>query len=235
MKRDCNYQKKTRIIEKLKEMYPDAGTELQYSNTFELLVTIMLSAQCTDKQVNKITAGLFSKLKSPQDYTKLGWEDLAQEIKGCGLYRNKSKNIVNTCRILIDKYNSMVPGKREELESLPGVGRKTANVVMNVAYGSPVMPVDTHVFRVSRRLGLSAGKNPAEVEKDLEKIIPDDLMGKMHHCIIFHGRRVCRARNPLCGKCGLSELCPHFAYTENKYGRNSESKISSNNHSSTEK
>ncbi|MFZ5642132.1 MAG: endonuclease III [Bacillota bacterium] len=207
MKKNKLTAKRKKILEKLSELYPDASTELEYSDNFELLIAVMLSAQCTDKQVNKITSGLFKKYKSPEDIAKLSWEDLAEEIKGCGLYRNKSKNIVNTSRILVDKYNSVVPENREDLESLPGVGRKTANVVMSVAFGCPVMPVDTHVFRVSRRLGLSAGKNPVEVENDLQMSIPTELMGAMHHCLILHGRRLCRARNPHCGECGLSELC----------------------------
>jgi endonuclease-3 len=199
-----------RIIKRLGELYPGAGTELIYRSTFQLLVAVMLSAQCTDKQVNKITTGLFKKYSVPEDFARLEWEELAEEIKGCGLYRNKSKNIVSTSRILVNQYHSRVPHNREELEALPGVGRKTANVVLAVAFNIPVMPVDTHVFRVSHRLGLSAGKTPEAVERDLERIIPPDIMVLLHHCLILHGRRVCRARGPLCGECRLAEFCPDY-------------------------
>lgn len=200
--------RKRAILEKLAGMYPGAGTELQYGSIFQLLVAVMLSAQCTDRQVNKITSKLFKKYGGPEDFASLAWEELAEEIKACGLYRNKSRNIVHASRILVEKYGSRVPGDREALEALPGVGRKTANVVMNIAFGMSVMPVDTHVFRVSRRLGLAGGKTPAAVEKDLERIVPPDFMGKIHHCLIHHGRKTCRARNPICHKCGLESLCP---------------------------
>lgn len=196
------------VLARLAALYPDAGTALQYGSTFQLLVAVMLSAQCTDRQVNKITSGLFKKYGRPEDFAALEWEDLALHIKGCGLYRNKSRNIVSASRILVQQCGSRVPSSREALEALPGVGRKTANVVLNVAFGCPVMPVDTHVFRVSRRLGLSSGKNPAGVEKDLMQVVPPEHMGKMHHCLILHGREVCRARNPRCDQCALSLLCP---------------------------
>lgn len=196
------------ILDRLAGMYPDAGTELEYGDTFQLLVAVMLSAQCTDRQVNRITAGLFERFGRPEDFAALDWEELARHIKGCGLYRNKSRNIVNTSRILVEKYGSRVPELREALEALPGVGRKTANVVLNVAFNKPVMPVDTHVFRVSGRLGLSSGKTPAAVEKDLMEVIPPERLGNLHHCLILHGRRVCRARGPRCGECPLSDLCP---------------------------
>lgn len=200
--------KKSLVLEKLSGLYPGASTQLEYGSTFQLLVAVMLSAQCTDRQVNKITAGLFKKYGEPEDFAALDWEELAEEIKGCGLYRNKSRNIVSASRILVERHGSRVPPDREALEALPGVGRKTANVVMNVAFGMPVMPVDTHVFRVSRRLGLSAGKTPAFVEKDLEKIVPPEMTGIIHHCLIKHGREVCRARNPWCSRCGLIGYCP---------------------------
>ncbi|MFZ5650475.1 MAG: endonuclease III [Bacillota bacterium] len=196
------------VLEKLAAMYPGAATQLEYGSTFQLLVAVMLSAQCTDRQVNKITSELFKEFREPEDFAALGWEDLSEKIKGCGLYRNKSRNIVAASRMLAEKYRSGVPRDRDALEALPGVGRKTANVVMNIAFGMPVMPVDTHVFRVSRRLGLSAGKSPAAVEKDLEKIVPPELMGKIHHCLISHGRGICRARNPRCSRCGLIGFCP---------------------------
>lgn len=209
MKRVAGEERRRReVLERLDRLYPGARTALRYGSTFQLLVAVMLSAQCTDRQVNKITGELFKKYSRPEDFAGLEWEDLAREIKGCGLYRNKSRNIVSASRILVERYGAQVPGHREALESLPGVGRKTASVVLSVAFDRPVMPVDTHVFRTSRRLGLSAGKTPSAVEKDLLLVVPRDLMGKMHHCLIFHGREVCRARNPLCGKCGLSDLCP---------------------------
>ncbi|MCL6477110.1 MAG: endonuclease III [Peptococcaceae bacterium] len=198
----------SQIMERLAGLYPDARTALRYGSTFQLLVAVMLSAQCTDKQVNKITAGLFKKYSVPEDFARLSWEDLAGEIKSCGLYKNKSRNIVSTSRILVEKYGSRVPADREALEALPGVGRKTANVVLNIAFNKPVMPVDTHVYRVARRLGLSDGKNPAAVEKDLTEVVPPDQAGRMHHCLILHGRQVCRARHPRCGQCALSDFCP---------------------------
>ncbi len=197
------------VLDRLAGLYPDAGTALKYGSTFQLLVAVMLSAQCTDRQVNKITAGLFEKYRTPEDFAALGWEDLARLIKGCGLHRNKSRNIVGVSRILVEKYGSRVPADREALEALPGVGRKTANVVLSVAFNKPVMPVDTHVFRTSRRLGLSSGKTPGAVEKDLVGVVPRDLLGRIHHCLILHGREVCRARNPLCSGCALSDLCLH--------------------------
>lgn len=196
------------ILDRLAGLYPGARTELRYGNTFQLLVAVMLSAQCTDRQVNKITASLFEKYGSPEDFAALEWEELARHIKGCGLYRNKSRNIVNTSRILVEKYGSRVPDKREDLEHLPGVGRKTANVVLNIAFNKPVMPVDTHVHRISRRLGLSSGKTAAAVEKDLTGIVPADRLGEAHHCLILHGRKVCRARSPRCGECVLWDICP---------------------------
>jgi len=196
------------ILERLALLYPGAVTGLNYETTFQLLVAVMLSAQCTDKQVNKTTEKLFKKFSRPEDFAALEWEELAAHISGCGLYRNKSRNIVNTSRILTEKYASQVPDDQAALEALPGVGHKTANVVLNIAFGRPVMPVDTHVFRVSRRTGLSAGKNVAAVEKDLLAVVPPDRLGDIHHCLILHGRQICRSRQPKCGECGLTELCP---------------------------
>ena len=210
MNRSSEKARKNRIIELLAGLYPGARTDLQYNSTFQLLVAVMLSAQCTDRQVNKITGKLFEKYSVPEDFARLEEEELALEIKGVGLYRNKSRNIVKASRLLVDNHHSQVPQNRAELEALPGVGRKTANVVLNVAFNAPVMPVDTHVFRVSHRLGLSAGKTPEAVEKDLTNLIPLDLMGVMHHCLILHGRRVCRARSPLCRECRLAEQCAYL-------------------------
>jgi endonuclease-3 len=200
-------QRTGKILAALAGLYPGAGTALRYGSPFQLLVAVMLSAQCTDKQVNIITSELFKKYSKPEDFAGLDWEELSARIKGCGLYRSKSRNIVNTSRILVEKHGSQVPGRREDLEALPGVGRKTANVVLNIAFDRPVMPVDTHVFRVSRRLGLSSGRTPAAVENDLISIIPPDQMGSLHHCLILHGRTVCRARRPRCGGCALAGLC----------------------------
>ncbi len=196
------------IMSELSRMYPDARTELVFENPFQLLIAAMLSAQCTDKQVNKITPGLFAKYRSPADFAALSPEELAEDIKGCGLFRNKSKNIVSACKILVEKHGSKVPDNVEDLRLLPGVGRKTANVIMIVAYGKPAMPVDTHVFRVARRLGLSSGKTPEAVEKDLVSIIPPSELGDAHHRLIFHGRRVCTARKPRCPECLLINCCP---------------------------
>ena len=210
MNRSSEKARKNRIIELLAGLYPGARTDLQYNSTFQLLVAVMLSAQCTDRQVNKITGKLFEKYSVPEDFARLEEEELALEIKGVGLYRNKSRNIVKASRLLVDNHHSQVPQNRAELEALPGVGRKTANVVLNVAFNAPVMPVDTHVFRVSHRLGLSAGKTPEAVEKNLTNLIPPDLMGVMHHCLILHGRRVCRARSPLCRECRLAEQCAYL-------------------------
>lgn len=196
------------VLDRLAAMYPEAGTALKYGSTFQLLVAVMLSAQCTDRQVNKITAGLFKKYSRPEDFAALEWDDLAREIKGCGLYRNKSRNIVGASRILVEKHGSRVPASREDLEALPGVGRKTANVVLNIAFNRPVMPVDTHVFRTSRRLGMSRGKTPAAVERDLMRVVPPERLGKVHHHLILLGRELCRARNPRCGECSLAGLCP---------------------------
>jgi endonuclease-3 len=196
------------ILEVLSRLYPDAGTELVFRNPFELLIAVMLSAQCTDRQVNKITAKLFNKYRTPGDIAVLSPDELAMDIRECGLYRNKSKNIVNTCKLLLEKYHSEVPGDMNELLTLPGVGRKSASVILIVAYGMPAMPVDTHVFRLAGRLGLSRGKTPEAVEKDLLSIVPQEQLGHVHHQMIFHGRRVCTARKPRCAGCELQNFCP---------------------------
>lgn len=196
------------VLEQLARLYPNARTELAYENTFQLLIAVMLSAQCTDKQVNKVTSRLFKKYGGPEDFAALAPEELAEEIKECGLFRNKSKNIVNACRLLVECFGSRVPDRLEDLQILPGVGRKTANVVLNIAYGKPAMPVDTHVFRLARRLGLSRSRTPESVEKDLLSLIPPDSLGDVHHRLIYHGRAVCKARKPRCGECSLSVYCP---------------------------
>ncbi len=183
---------------------------MQYSNPFELLIAVILSAQCTDKQVNKTTEVLFEKYKTPQDFAVLSQYQLADEIKGCGLYRNKSLNIIKTCKILSERYGGRVPGKFIDLQSLPGVGRKTANVVLNLAFGQPTFPVDTHVYRVARRLGLSFGNTPRMVEKSITDLIPMAERGAWHHRLIHFGRTVCTARNPKCADCVVSQYCLKF-------------------------
>lgn len=196
------------IIERLENKYPDAKTALNYENPFQLLVATILSAQTTDKQVNTATERLFEKYKTPYDFAKLLNSDLEQEIKGCGLYKNKANNIIKSSKTILDKYKGNVPKTLEELISLPGVGRKTANVVLNNAYNIPAIAVDTHVFRVSRRLGLASGKTPEKTEAILRKKIPQKLWGSMHHWLIYHGRNYCLAKKPKCQVCFLEDLCP---------------------------
>lgn len=195
------------ILKIFEKLYPDAKTALKYDTPFQLLVATMLAAQSTDKQVNKITSRLFKKYSGPEDFARLNPEDLEKEIRGCGLYRNKSKNIIEASRVIIDKYKGEVPRNLNDLMSLPGVGRKTANVVLSNAFNMPAFAVDTHVFRVSNRMGLAHGKNVLETEYQLMENIPEELWGKTHHWLIYHGRQVCRARNPKCQKCTLIHLC----------------------------
>ncbi|NPV42685.1 MAG: endonuclease III [Firmicutes bacterium] len=195
------------ILKIFEKLYPDAKTALKYDTHFQLLVATMLAAQSTDKQVNKVTSRLFKKYSGPEDFARLNPEDLEKEIRGCGLYRNKSKNIIEASRVIIDKYKGEVPRNLNDLMSLPGVGRKTANVVLSNAFNMPAFAVDTHVFRVSNRIGLAHGKNVLETEYQLMENIPEELWGKTHHWLIYHGRQVCRARNPKCQKCALIHLC----------------------------
>jgi len=196
------------ILDRLAEAYPEAATDLKFSTPFELMVAVILSAQSTDAQVNKITAKLFNKYRTPEDFARLTPDRLANEIKGCGLFRNKSKFIVEASRILVERYGGQVPENREELEQLPGVGRKTANVILGVAFGQHTFPVDTHVHRLARRLGFSSGKSPEQTEQDLCSLIPPERWQPAHHQIIYHGRRVCDARKPRCGDCCIRDLCP---------------------------
>lgn len=195
------------MLKLLEQCYPDAGTSLVFKTTFELLVAAVLSAQCTDKQVNRITARLFKKYNKPQDFARLTPEELGEEIKGCGLYRNKSRFIIESSRKIIKEHGGSVPVTRNELEALPGVGRKTAGVITGVAYGGSALPVDTHVFRVSRRLGLSAARDPVKVEEGLAAFVPPEERMPFHHRLIFHGREICRARKPLCRRCCLKDYC----------------------------
>ncbi|MEG0920453.1 MAG: endonuclease III [Comamonas sp.] len=191
----------------LKAANPSPQTELEYTSVFELLTAVLLSAQATDVGVNKATRKLFPVANTPQAILNLGLEGLESYIKTIGLYRSKAKHLMETCRILVTQYNSQVPGTREQLEGLPGVGRKTANVVLNVGFGQPTMAVDTHIFRVSNRTGLAPGKNPLEVEKQLMKRVPDEYAVDSHHWLILLGRYVCQARKPRCWECLVPQYC----------------------------
>ena len=198
------------VLNLLLELYPDAKAELDFTNPFELLIATILSAQCTDVQVNKTTAELFKDYKSPEDFLTLTEEELGRKIYSCGFYKNKSKNILETSRILVSQYDSQVPETIEELMTLPGVGRKTANVVVSNAFGIPAIAVDTHVFRVSNRIGLADSKNVEDTEKDLMNNIDKNKWTKSHHLLIFHGRRICKARKPLCEECPVNGLCFYY-------------------------
>ena len=194
-----NKTKRTEIFTRWRNINPKPTTELEFSDPFELLVAVALSAQSTDVGVNKATSRLFPVANTPETILALGEEGLKHYIKTIGLYNSKAKHIIQTCRILIDKFNSTVPENRADLESLPGVGRKTANVILNTAFGQPTMAVDTHIYRVSNRTKIAPGKNVLEVEKRLVKLIPKEFMVDAHHWLILHGRYVCKARKPLCG------------------------------------
>lgn len=195
-------------LDKMGEMFPDAHCELVHDNPFELVIAVALSAQCTDVLVNKVTKDLFQKYKKPEDYLNVSIEELQNDIRSIGLYRNKAKNIQKLCELLINEYNGEVPRDRDELTKLPGVGRKTANVVVSVAYGIPAIAVDTHVERVSKRLAFCRWKDSVlEVEKTLMKKVPEDEWSLTHHRMIFFGRYHCKAQNPQCGTCPLLEVC----------------------------
>jgi endonuclease III len=192
---------------RLKKLNPDPRTELQYVNPYTLLVAVALSAQATDKGVNKATGPLFQKVKTPDAMLALGEKSLTDYIKTIGLYRGKAKNVIAAAKILVEKHGGKVPKDRAALEELPGVGRKTANVILNVAFGEPTIAVDTHIFRVSNRTGLAPGKNVLEVELGLEKIVPEHYKSHAHHWLILHGRYTCVARKPLCPTCVVRDLC----------------------------
>lgn len=198
----------------LREANPEPRTELEYSSNFELLTAVLLSAQATDVGVNKATRKLFPVANTPQAILDLGLEGLESYIKTIGLYRSKAKHLMETCRILVEQFNSEVPSTREALETLPGVGRKTANVVLNVGFGQPTMAVDTHIFRVSNRTGLAPGKTPLEVEKQLLKRVPAEYAVNSHHWLILLGRYVCQARKPKCWECLVSPYCDFKPKTE---------------------
>ena len=195
-------------LEILEETYRGAKPELHFSNPFELLIAVILSAQCTDKRVNITTARLFKKAATPAAIVALGVSGLEEEIKDCGLFRNKAKNIMATCRLLVEEFGGEVPSDYDTLLKLPGVGRKTANVVTSVAFGRPAIAVDTHVFRIANRLKLAVGETPLAVEKGLMKAIPREKWSAAHHWLIYHGRRICKANRPLCGECPLADVCP---------------------------
>lgn len=195
-------------LDTMGDMYPEAHCELVHDNPFELVIAVALSAQCTDVLVNKVTRNLFQKYKTPEDYLSVSLEELQQDIRSIGLYRNKAKNIQKLCRMLLDDYNGEVPSDRDELTKLPGVGRKTANVVVSVAFGIPAIAVDTHVERVSKRLAICRWKDSVlEVEKTLMKKVPMDEWGVTHHRMIFFGRYHCKAQRPQCEECRLLEVC----------------------------
>lgn len=209
-----NKEKRYEIFSRLRDANPHPTTELNYSTPFELLIAVILSAQSTDKGVNKATDKLFPIANTPEAILALGEEGLKEYIKTIGLYNSKAKNIIKTCEILINEYGSEIPEDRKALEALPGVGRKTANVVLNTAFGHPTMAVDTHIFRVSNRTGIAKGKTVLEVEKKLLKFVPKEFMVDAHHWLILHGRYVCVARKPRCGACLIYDLCEYKQKTE---------------------
>ena len=202
-----NAAKRLEIFRRFHEDNPEPKTELAYTSPFELLIAVILSAQATDVSVNKAMAKLFPVANTPEAIYALGVEGLSQYIKTIGLYNSKAKNVIETCRLLIELHDSQVPQTREELEALPGVGRKTANVVLNTAYRQLTMAVDTHIFRVSNRTGIAPGKNVVEVERNLMKYVPKPYLLDAHHWLILHGRYVCQARKPRCGSCRIEDLC----------------------------
>jgi endonuclease-3 len=204
-----NTEKRTAIYSTLRERMPLPTTELNYENPFELMIAVILSAQATDISVNKATDRLYPVARTPEAILALGVEGLKPYIRTIGLYNSKTENIIKTCRIVIEEHGSEVPRSREELEALPGVGRKTANVILNTAFGEPTIAVDTHIFRVANRTGLAKGKTPLEVEKRLTKMTPDEFKLDAHHWLILHGRYVCKARTPLCGECPIIEWCEY--------------------------
>ncbi len=196
------------VLKGLEKTYKGQGTALHYHSPFELLVAVVLSAQCTDERVNKVTDRLFPEFNTPEKLGSLTQEQLEGKIKECGLFRSKAKNILGLCRRLVEEFHSEVPRDMKSLMSLPGVGRKTADVMLSVAFGQPAIAVDTHVFRVAHRLGLSTGETPLAVEEELMKLIPKKQWGEAHHWFIWHGRKCCRARKPECAACPVVDDCP---------------------------
>ncbi len=197
------------LFERLRAANPQPRSELHYRNTFELLVAVVLSAQATDASVNKVTPALFAAAPDARAMAALGAEGIAAHIRSIGLYRTKAANVAALSALLLQHHDGQVPGTREALEALPGVGRKTANVVLNIAFGEPTLAVDTHIFRVANRLGLAPGKTPLEVERGLLAVVPARDLHDAHHWLILHGRHVCKARRPECWRCALTDLCPY--------------------------
>jgi len=204
-----NPAKRREIFLRFRAANPHPTTELEYKSPFELLVAVMLSAQATDVSVNAATRHLFPVANTPEKILALGEEKLIGYIQRIGLYKTKAKHVMQTCRLLVERHCGVVPQAREELEALPGVGRKTANVILNTAFGQPTIAVDTHIFRVSNRIGIAPGKNVLEVEKKLLKFVPDEFKHDAHHWLILHGRYVCQARKPKCGACIIRDLCEY--------------------------
>ena len=205
-----SYDKINKILDDLDSLYPDAKAGLDFTTPFELLIATILSAQCTDVRVNKVTAVLFKEHNTPKSILDLGIDGLTKYIKSCGLYKTKSKNIINTCNVLYHDYDSKVPDNIEELMKLPGVGRKTANVVVSNAFDTPAIAVDTHVFRVTNRIGIVNEKDVLSTEKALMRVIPKERWSKSHHLFIWHGRNLCKARNPKCEECILNDRCKFY-------------------------
>lgn len=209
-----NKQKRTEIFSRLRRENPHPTTELKYGNPFQLLIAVMLSAQSTDVGVNKATAALFRKVKTPQAMLRLGEDGLKEHIKTIGLFNNKARNAIAACRMLVEQHQGEVPQQRKALEALPGVGRKTANVVLNTAFRQPTMAVDTHIFRVSNRTRIAPGKNVLEVEKKLLRLVPKEFLLDAHHWLILHGRYICTARKPRCAACLIEDLCEYKEKTD---------------------
>ncbi|GJH43560.1 endonuclease III [Pasteurella canis] len=209
-----NKQKRIEILTRLRDQNPHPTTELNYSSPFELLIAVILSAQATDKGVNKATEKLFAVANTPQTILALGVDGLKSYIKTIGLYNSKAENIIKTCQDLIEKHHGEIPQNRTALEALAGVGRKTANVVLNTAFGQPTIAVDTHIFRVSNRTGFAPGKDVVKVEEKLLKVVPDEFKVNVHHWLILHGRYTCIARKPRCGSCIIEDLCEFKQKTE---------------------
>ncbi len=213
-----NPQRRREMFERLRALNPHPTTELEYSTPFELLVAVILSAQATDKSVNLATRKLFPVAHTPRAILDLGVEGLSDFVRSIGLYQGKARNIIATCRILLEQHGGEVPAERESLEALPGVGRKTANVILNTAFGQPTMAVDTHIFRVANRTGLATGKTVRAVEDALLKRVPAEFLQDAHHWLILHGRYVCKARAPACPTCPIADLCDYRGKTKSVVG-----------------
>ena len=204
-----NRSKRQQIFERLRAANPTPTTELEYGNPFQLLIAVILSAQSTDVGVNKATRALFKKVRTPKAMLKLGEDGLKEHIKTIGLFNTKARNIIKACTLLEERHGGKVPEDRESLQALPGVGRKTANVILNTAFGQPTIAVDTHIFRVANRTGIAPGKNVTEVEQRLLRLVPEEFMHDAHHWLILHGRYTCIARRPRCQSCVISDLCEY--------------------------